>query len=87
MSATRRSQRSVQAHDASSLSLLSKRIGHGYDLASFGAPRESYAKVVGPTGFSYVPKGPTDPGPTDYQTKHPFKELGSALARKNKYSI
>lgn len=80
-------QRSFKGHDTSSLSLLSKRMGMPYDAASFGAPRESFNNVVGPTGFSYLPKGPSDPGPHSYVTKHPFKELGSVLSRKNKYSI
>lgn len=78
---------SFKGHDTSSLSLLSKRMGMGYDTASFGAPRESFNNVVGPTGFSYLAKGPKDPGPHTYVTKHPFKEIGSTLSKKNKYSI
>jgi hypothetical protein len=62
-------------------------MGMGYDAASFGAPRESYNNVVGPTGFSYLAKGPSDPGPHNYVTKHPFKDLGSVLEKKHKYSI
>jgi len=80
-------QRSFNGKDTSSLSLLTKRMGVGYDAASFGAPRESYNNVVGPTGFSYLPKKPSEPGPHSYITKHPFKELGSVLAKKGKYSI
>jgi hypothetical protein len=61
MSATRRSFNG--ADSTTSLSLLQKKIGMPYDAASFGAPREAFNKVVGPTGFSYLPKGPEDPGP------------------------
>jgi hypothetical protein len=33
------------------------------DLASFGAPRESFYNVVGPAKFNYLPKKPSDAGP------------------------
>ena len=32
-----------------------KKFGSNMDKASFGAPRESFKNVVGPTNFSYQP--------------------------------
>ncbi len=57
------------------------------DTISWGAPRECFNSVVGPTKFNYLPKKPCDPGPGRYSTSHPYKELGSKLIKENVYTM
>ena len=40
-----------------------KNIDPAVDAASFGAPRESFYNVVGPSKFNYLPKKPCEAGP------------------------
>jgi hypothetical protein len=48
------------------------------DRISFGAPRECFNNVVGPSGYNYQPFKPKDPGPGQYGTgAHPYKQIGS----------
>jgi len=58
------------------------------DTSSFGAPREAFDCVVGPNKFNYKPFKDDTPGPAQYYGgKDPFREIGSVLANKFKYSM
>lgn len=48
------------------------------DKSSFGAPRESFKNVVGPTNFSYEPFKESEPGPLNNGGgSNPQKEIGT----------
>lgn len=57
------------------------------DTRSFGAPRAAFDSVVGPTKRNYVPCKGADPGPGQYTTTHPYKEIGGAHVNVNRYSM
>ena len=65
-----------------------KKYSAKIDTASFGAPRESFRNVVGPTKFCYTPYKSYEPGPMNNGGgKIPSREIGSTQNKIHRYSM